>query len=91
MISPSARALQRPGGCLAIWLVADDVLGGFFAINGSAFAGEAGNVFYYAPGSGEWEDCEMGYSQFVYWAPCGVRRNFTSRLYRRAGARMLRA
>ena len=42
-------------------LVADDVLGGFFAINGSAFAGEAGNVFYYAPGSGEWEDCEMGY------------------------------
>ena len=48
-------------------LVADDVLGGFFAINGSAFAGEAGNVFYYAPGSGEWEDCEMGYLQFVYW------------------------
>ena len=42
-------------------LVADDVLGGFFAINGGAFAGEAGNVFYYAPGSGEWEDCEMGY------------------------------
>lgn len=36
-------------------LVADDVLGGFFAINGGAFAGEAGNVFYYAPGSGEWE------------------------------------
>lgn len=48
-------------------LVADDVLGGFFAINGGAFAGEAGNVFYYAPGSGEWEDCEMGYLQFVYW------------------------
>lgn len=72
-------------------LVADDVLGGFFAINGSAFAGEAGNVFYYAPGSGEWEDCEMGYSQFVYWRCAAIRRNFTSRLDGRAGARMLRA
>ena len=61
-------------------LVADDVLSGFFAINGSAFAGEAGNVFSYAPGSGE-----MGYLQFVYWALCGVRRNFTSRLDGRAG------
>ena len=57
-------------------LVADDVLGGFFAINGSAFAGEAGNVFYYAPGSGEWEDCEMGYSQFVYWALCSDSQKF---------------
>ena len=36
-------------------LVADDVLGGFFAINGSAFASEAGNVFYYAPGPGSGE------------------------------------
>lgn len=57
-------------------LVADDVLGGFFAINGGAFAGEAGNVFYYAPDSGEWEDCEMGYSQFVYWALCGDTLKF---------------
>ena len=34
-------------------LVADDVLGGFFAINGGAFDGKAGNIFYYAPDSGE--------------------------------------
>ena len=57
-------------------LVADDVLGGFFAINGGAFASEAGNVFYYAPDSGEWEDCEMGYLQFVYWALCGDSQKF---------------
>ena len=61
-------------------LVADDVLGGFFAINGGAFAGEAGNVFYYAPGSGEWEDCENGVFAVCLLALCGVRRNFTSRL-----------
>ena len=34
-------------------LVADDVLGGFFVINGSAFDGKAGNVFYFALDSGE--------------------------------------
>mgnify|MGYP000969392700 FL=1 len=34
-------------------LVADDVLGGFFEINGGAFDGKAGNIFYYAPDSGE--------------------------------------
>ncbi len=34
-------------------LVADDVSGGFFAINGGAFDGKAGNIFYYAPDSGE--------------------------------------
>lgn len=36
-------------------LVADDILGGFFAINGDAFDRKAGNIFYYAPDSGEWE------------------------------------
>jgi len=36
--------------------------GGFFAVNGGAFGGKAGNVFYYAPDSGEWEDTQLGYS-----------------------------
>ena len=72
-------------------LVADDVLGGFFTINGSAFASEAGNVFYYAPDSGEWEDCETGYLQFVYWALCGDSQKFYEPFRWDAGARMLRA
>lgn len=44
-----SEAGQMPSYLLA----ADDVLGGFFAINGGAFRGKAGNVFYYAPDSGE--------------------------------------
>ncbi|MDU2360407.1 MAG: DUF2625 family protein, partial [Campylobacter concisus] len=47
-----SKAGQMPG----YLLVADDVLGGFFAVNGGAFGGKAGNVFYYAPDSGKWED-----------------------------------
>ncbi len=43
-------------------LVADDALGGFFALNGGAFEGPLGNVFYLAPDTLEWEDLECGYS-----------------------------
>lgn len=52
-------------------LVADDAVGGFFAINGGAFAGESGNVFYRAPECGDWEDMERGYSGFLAWAFTG--------------------
>ncbi|WP_257638033.1 DUF2625 family protein [Campylobacter concisus] len=43
-------------------LAANDVLDGFFAINGGAFGGKAGNVFYCVPDSGKWEDAQLGYS-----------------------------
>jgi len=55
-------------GCL---LIADDVVGGFFAINGGLFEGETGEVFYLAPDTLEWESLEMGYSDFLYWACTG--------------------
>ena len=44
-----SEAGQMPG----YLLVADDVLGGFFAVNGGTFGGKAGNVFYYAPDGGK--------------------------------------
>ncbi len=44
-----SEAGQMPSYLLA----ADDVLGGFFAINGGAFGGKAGNVFYCALDSGK--------------------------------------
>ena len=62
-------------------LVADDILGGFFAINGDAFDGKSGNVFYCALDSGEFEDMQLGYSQFLYWVLCGDISKFCE-LYR---------
>jgi len=59
-------------------LVADDAVGGFFAINGGAFDGEAGNVFYRAPDTLEWEDLERGLSDFVDWAFTGDLEKFYS-------------
>lgn len=48
-------------------LVADDIYGGFFAMNAGAFQGKRGNIFYLAPDTLEWEDLEMEYSQFINW------------------------
>ncbi len=52
-------------------LIADDVLGGFFALNGGRFAPEGNNIWYFAPDTLEWEDTELGYSGFVYWCFTG--------------------
>ena len=65
------KSFSKAGQMPSYLLVADDVLGGFFAINGGTFRGKAGNIFYYAPDSGKWEDTQLGYSQFLYWALCG--------------------
>ncbi|WP_179865675.1 DUF2625 family protein [Bacillus sp. AFS017336] len=52
-------------------LVADDAVGGFFALNGGAFDGETGNIFYLAPDTLEWEDLGMGYAEFINWSLSG--------------------
>lgn len=57
-------------------IVAHDAVGGFFAINGGAFDGPPGDVFYFAPDSLRWEDLESGYSGFVQWAITGDLASF---------------
>ena len=49
-------------------LVADDVVGGFFAINGGALDGKQGHVFYLAPDTLRWESLDCGYSDFLAFA-----------------------
>lgn len=51
-------------------LIADDVVGGFFALGGADFP-SPGEVFYNPPDSIEWEETGYGYSDFVYWCFCG--------------------
>jgi hypothetical protein len=48
-------------------IVGHDVLGGFFGLNGGAWGGQLGNVFYFAPDTLEWEDLDMGYSAWLQW------------------------
>lgn len=50
------------------YLVADDAVGGFFAINGGRFGTDHGKVYYWSPDSVEWESLGLGYSEFLVWA-----------------------
>lgn len=48
-------------------LVADDAVGGFFAINGGGLGDDLGMIYYWAPDSDEWEALEIGYTDFLQW------------------------
>ncbi|MGJ7558888.1 DUF2625 domain-containing protein [Variovorax sp. RB3P1] len=55
-------------------LVADDAVGGFFALNGGAFGDDLGSVYYLAPETLKWESLGVGHAAFTQWA-------FTNRLH----------
>ena len=58
-------------------LIADDVLGGFFAINAGAFGqDEVGKVFYFSPDNLEWEPLGVGYSDFLVFCFSGDINKF---------------
>jgi Protein of unknown function DUF2625. len=46
-------------------LVADDAIGGFYAINGGFWGEDTGNLYYFAPDMLQWIPLEMEYSQFL--------------------------
>ena len=47
-------------------LIADDLFGGFFAINGGALSDESlGKIFYFSPDSLKWENLDLSYSEFL--------------------------
>ena len=48
-------------------LIADDVVGGFFAIDGGGLGLERGKVCYFAPDTLTWENTKRGYSDFLVW------------------------
>lgn len=49
-------------------LIADDVLGGYFAMNAGGLGEQLGKVFYLAQDSLEWECLGATYSEFLVWA-----------------------
>lgn len=57
--------LGRADGFL---LVADDLAGGFFALNGGQFGEISGQVYYWPPDGLEWENLKLGFSEFFAWS-----------------------
>lgn len=58
-----------------VLVVAYDVVGGFFALNGGGL-GELPSIYYFAPDTLEWEDTELTYSEFVIWLASGRLNQF---------------
>ena len=58
----SGNASHRLPGA---FLVGDDVLGGFFAINGGGLEGPSGHVFYHSPQNLVWEEIAPSYSEWL--------------------------
>jgi len=70
--------LNRRGVPLVL-LVADDVIGGFFAVNGGGLRGvDAGHVAYLAPDTLDWESLGMTYSEFLCWSWSGQLATFAA-------------
>ncbi|GAB3460307.1 DUF2625 domain-containing protein [Streptomonospora sediminis] len=66
-------------------VVAHDVLGGAFALNGHDPAavgrpGQPGEMVYFAPDSLEWEALDAGHTAWVHWALSGGLAQFYSAL-----------
>jgi hypothetical protein len=67
-----APRVRLPGAML----VGDDVLGGFFAIDGGAFGNRDGKVWYLSPDTAEWECLDLGHTDWVHWALTGDIEGF---------------
>lgn len=63
-----------------LMLVADDAVGGCFAINAGALGPSPGNVYYFAPDALRWEDIGGSYSAFMRWAFTGDLAAFYANL-----------
>ncbi|SEN38238.1 Protein of unknown function DUF2625 [Chitinophaga rupis] len=61
-------------------LVADDAIGGFFAINGGVLGNDPGKVYYLAPDNLEWEAMDMTYSDFLSFCFTGDLNKFYENL-----------
>jgi len=61
-------------------LIADDVVGGFFATNGGAFGSDLGMVYYLAPDDLRWEAQHMSYTDFINFCFVGDMNQYYSGL-----------
>jgi hypothetical protein len=77
----AANGLAEPAD---VWpgqlLVAFDVLGGRFAVNGGSLPGALGEVSYYGPDALSWWPLDLGHSGFVEWVTTSSFAEFNEHL-----------
>jgi hypothetical protein len=48
--------------------IADDIIGGYYAINAGELGDDIGKIYYFAPHTSTWESLACGYADFVNWS-----------------------
>ncbi|WP_228099174.1 DUF2625 domain-containing protein [Pedobacter sp. MC2016-24] len=56
---------NKTAGSAGFLLIADDVVGGFFMLNGGGLGKDLGNIYYFSPDGLEYEALDITYSQFL--------------------------
>jgi len=72
------KTSETPGQKPAFYLVADDAIGGFFAINGGGLGKDPGKMYYLSPDNLEWEPMEKTYSEFLLFCFSGDLEKYYS-------------
>ena len=71
------KGFSKYGDNPGFLLVADDVYGGFFAINtGGIDKYDLGKVYYYGPNTLKWKTTDLGYSEFIVFCFSGDIEKF---------------
>lgn len=70
------KTFKQSGEQPSYLLVADDVLGGYFAINAGGLGDKVGQVYYHQPQTKTWEALNLSYSEFLGWALAGDLADF---------------
>lgn len=61
------KSFKEFGDAPSFLLIADDAVGGFFAINGGAFGKDKGKTYYLSPERLVWEPLGLTYTDFLYF------------------------
>jgi hypothetical protein len=64
------------GDKVGFLMVADDVLGGIYAVNKGEFGEDLDNLYYFAPDTLEWEPLEITYDEFLSFCFTGDMETF---------------
>ncbi|MEJ7587961.1 MAG: DUF2625 domain-containing protein [Ferruginibacter sp.] len=74
------KTLEQFGEESPYLLIADDAVGGFFAINGGRLGKDKGKAYYLSPDRLLWEPLNMTYSQFLFFCFSGDLNKFYEKL-----------
>lgn len=74
------KSYKNSGEVPGYYLIADDAIGGFFAINNGFFGKTLGKVFYLSADRLVWEQLNMNYTDFLYFCFSDNLNNFYENL-----------